>query len=134
MNEYQKYIEEVYNWALKSRRAYNWADFAKLVGVNKTTLSLIINGKKSGKTTAKRIKHWMDTSSSTGLAPELANAIEEGYNKALRDMDSFNWLAFRREAAKDILVALCTTMPINMEQDVRHAINIADELIKQLKK
>ena len=44
-----------------------------------------------------------------------------------------DWSSFRREAAKDILVALCNTMPINMKADVRQAINIADELIKQLK-
>ena len=44
-----------------------------------------------------------------------------------------DWATFRREAAKDILVALCNTMPINMKADVRQAINIADELIKQLK-
>lgn len=36
------------------------------------------------------------------------------------------------EAAKDILVALCTTMPITTVGDVSQAINIADELIKQL--
>ena len=46
---------------------------------------------------------------------------------------SVDWEAFRREAAKDILVALCTTLPINKKEDVRLAINIADELIKQLK-
>lgn len=45
-----------------------------------------------------------------------------------------DWSAFRREAAKDILVALCNTMPINMKEDVSQAINIADELVKQLKK
>ena len=49
------------------------------------------------------------------------------------DWDKTDWSTFRREAAKDILVALCTTMPINMKEDVRQAINIADELIKQLK-
>ena len=46
---------------------------------------------------------------------------------------SVDWGAFRREAAKDILVALCTTMTISMEEGVSQAINIADELIKQLK-
>lgn len=47
---------------------------------------------------------------------------------------SVDWDAFRREAVKDILVALCTILPINVKDDVRQAINIADELIKQLKK
>lgn len=49
------------------------------------------------------------------------------------DFNFEDWEKFRREAAKDILVALCTTMSINMKEDVRQAINIADELIKQLK-
>ena len=49
------------------------------------------------------------------------------------DFDYCEWGVFRREAAKDILVALCTTMPINMKEDVSKAIDIADELIKQLK-
>lgn len=49
------------------------------------------------------------------------------------DFEFADWEKFRREAAKDILVGLCTTMPIDMKEDVRQAINIADELIKQLK-
>jgi transcriptional regulator with XRE-family HTH domain len=134
MNEYQKYVEEAYNWAIKNRLAHNKSDFAELVGVDKTTISQIIKGRMSGKATAKKIKLWMDAGPSTDHTLKLTNTFEEGYNKAVRDMDSFNWLAFRREAAKDILVALCTTMPINMEEDVRQAINIADELIRQLKK
>ena len=44
-----------------------------------------------------------------------------------------DWAAFRREAAKDILAALCSFPPINYKEDVQQAINIADELIKQLK-
>ncbi len=49
------------------------------------------------------------------------------------DYNSIDWDIFRKEAAKDILVALCTTLTVNMEEGVRQAINIADELIKQLK-
>lgn len=55
------------------------------------------------------------------------------YTDSELDFEFADWGKFRREAAKDILVALCTTMPINMKEDVRQAINIADELIKQLK-
>ena len=47
--------------------------------------------------------------------------------------DTTDWAAFRREAAKDILAALCSFPPINYKEDVQQAINIADELIKQLK-
>lgn len=44
-----------------------------------------------------------------------------------------DWSAFRREAAKDILSSLCSFPPINYKEDVQQAINIADELIRQLK-
>lgn len=49
------------------------------------------------------------------------------------DFEFADWEKFRREAAKDILSALCSFPPINYKEDVRCAINIADELIKQLK-
>lgn len=44
-----------------------------------------------------------------------------------------DWSAFRREVAKDILSALCSFPPINYKEDVQQAINISDELIRQLK-
>lgn len=47
--------------------------------------------------------------------------------------EEWDWEKFRREAAKDILSVLCSFPPINYKEDVRQAINIADELIKQLK-
>ncbi len=50
----------------------------------------------------------------------------------VNNLVSFDWSAFRREAAKDILCALCSFPPINYKKDVEQAINIADELIKQL--
>ena len=60
----------------------------------------------------------------------LYKIYQEGYQD--RELD--DWDAFRREAAKDILSALCSFQPINnYKADVRQAINIADELIKQLK-
>lgn len=44
-----------------------------------------------------------------------------------------DWDEFRRQTAKDILSALCSFLPINYKEDVQQAINIADELIRQLK-
>lgn len=44
-----------------------------------------------------------------------------------------DWSAFRREVAKYILSSLCSFPPINYKEDVQQAINIADELIRQLK-
>ena len=68
----------------------------------------------------------------SGWASDNLNKIRF-FEETELDFDYREWEVFRREAAKDILVALCTTMPINMKEDVRQAINIADELIKQLK-
>lgn len=56
------------------------------------------------------------------------------YQEGYQDRELDDWSDFRREAAKDILSALCSFPPINnYKDDVRQAINIADELIKQLK-
>lgn len=56
------------------------------------------------------------------------------YQEGYQDRELDDWESFRREAAKDILSALCSFRPIsNYKDDVRQAINIADELIKQLK-
>jgi len=56
------------------------------------------------------------------------------YQEGYQDRELDDWDAFRREAAKDILAALCSFPPIsNYKDDVRQAINIADELIKKLK-
>lgn len=48
--------------------------------------------------------------------------------------DDLEWDSFRREAAKDILAGLCAhDGPIDIKDDVRIAIKLADELIKQLR-
>ena len=71
--------------------------------------------------------------------PFARSRIQPQYMSAVLPLECFDlweepdWSSFRREAAKDILVALCTILPINMKDDVRQAINIASELIKQLK-
>lgn len=66
---------------------------------------------------------------------------EEGYNQAIKDLDNFDWQAFRREAAKDILAGMLSNPgSINVENKrlqtiegfVNSAVMIADELIKQL--
>lgn len=44
-----------------------------------------------------------------------------------------DWSAFRREAAKDILCAMLSTKTTAGDSDIVTAIEIADELIKQLK-
>lgn len=47
--------------------------------------------------------------------------------------ETFDWLDFRREAAKDILCAMLSTKTTAGDSDIATAIEIADELIKQLK-
>lgn len=53
--------------------------------------------------------------------------------KYREELDNWDWEKLRREAAKDILCAFCSFPPINYKDDVKQAINLADELIKQLK-
>ena len=47
--------------------------------------------------------------------------------------DTTDWSAFRREAAKDLLCSILSTKDGANPKDVTIAIEIADELIKQLK-
>ena len=62
---------------------------------------------------------------------------EQGYNQAIKDLDGFDWRAFRREAAKDILAGMMAHQRItygsNYEILAKYAVTYADELIKQLK-
>ena len=65
---------------------------------------------------------------------------EEGYNQAIKDLDNFDWAAFRREAAKDILNSIISAASKIYEFEsldkricCEQAIDWADELIKQLK-
>jgi len=54
------------------------------------------------------------------------------YEQYMEDVS--DWSDFRREAAKDILAGLCAhDGPIDIKDDVRIAIKLADELIKQIR-
>ena len=55
-----------------------------------------------------------------------------GYTQAVHDLNK-DWDSFRREATKDILCAIISTTVGANPKDVTMAIEIADELIKQLK-
>ena len=55
-----------------------------------------------------------------------------GYVQAVYDLNK-DWDAFRRDAAKDILCAIISTTVGANPKDVTMAIDIADELIRQLK-
>lgn len=62
-----------------------------------------------------------------GLSPYFA------YKQGLQDAVAYTWDSFRREAAKDILCAIISTTVGANPKDVTMAIEIADELIKQLR-
>lgn len=60
--------------------------------------------------------------------------LSSGEWEIIDESEPVDWSSFLREAAKDILTALCTDSPIiDMRVNVRLAISTANELIKQLK-
>ncbi len=60
--------------------------------------------------------------------------LSSGEWEIIDESEPVDWSSFRREAAKDILVALYNPSSlVNSRVNVRLAISIADELIKQLK-
>ena len=67
-----------------------------------------------------------------GWVADLGDRIWH-YTDSELDFEFVDWEKFRREAAKDILCALCSFPPIIYKQNVLAAIEMADELIKQLK-
>lgn len=68
--------------------------------------------------------------------PDIRSALsDKGITRCiLHPLPEYDWSAFRREAAKDILAGLSAHVGgIDIEQDARLAIRLADELIRQLK-
>lgn len=63
----------------------------------------------------------------------FANHPYFAYKQGLQDGMAYTWASFRREAAKDILCAMVSTTNGANPEDVTTAIEIADELIKQLR-
>ena len=68
----------------------------------------------------------------TGWASENLNKTRF-FEETELDFDYREWEAFRREAAKDILCAMIHHQNSTDPTEVSIAIDIADELIKQLK-
>lgn len=106
----------IFERALETGFCVSLRGFAECVGVVPST---IVNWKNNPE---KELR---------GIEATKVQYVREEVEKF--DPEFVDWSAFRREAAKDILVALCNTMPIDMRKDVSQAINIADELITQLK-
>ena len=63
----------------------------------------------------------------------FANHPYWAYKQGLQDGMAYTLASFRREAAKDILCAMVSTTNGANPEDVTTAIEIADELIKQLR-
>ena len=121
MSENIKFIQEVYAWALKNRIVSSKREFAKETGVYYSTISKLTTanpnnyGRLTGRNSATKVKLWQDQ-----IRAKLENSI---------------WDSFRREAAKDLL-PLATQMKDYRDFPwgcVSLAIELADELIKQLK-
>lgn len=70
---------------------------------------------------------------STGWASDNLNSVRF-FNESDLDFDYCEWEAFRREAAKDILCAMIHHQNSTDPIEVSIAIDIANELIRQLKK
>lgn len=151
MNEYQQYIRDTYEWAFRNKLVKNQSDFASVIGCNKVSLSLILRGKKSnnlsGKTIATRTKLWVKSNYPNKEQVSVLD-YERGYNDAMKERDEFDWLSFRRQAAKDILCARLSTNgnhinfdyaknrvcdSFSLQNYVGEAVSYADELIRQLK-
>ena len=149
MNGYRQYIIDTYEWALRNKIVRNQREFAGLVGFSYATMSLILNGnnKSSGKTVAAKVRAWMDANYPNKEQVSIVD-YERGYNAALKDQDEFDWVSFRRQAAKDILCARLSNNANHMNFDysanrvcdsfslqnyVGEALSYADELIRQLK-
>lgn len=122
--DYRKYIEDSYNWARYKGLCKTKTEFARLVGVCPSTVSAANQKRYTGKNTARRIEAWRKT-------------IEGPEYERIHDSE-FNWVSFRREAAKVFASRL-----IGMGRDdgykyspaevVGYAIVYADELVKQLR-
>lgn len=69
---------------------------------------------------------------STGWASDNLNSVRF-FNESDLDFDYREWEVFRREAAKDVFCAIISTTNGATPGDITMAIEIADELIKQLK-
>ena len=55
------------------------------------------------------------------------------YKQGLQDGVSYDWEAFRREAVKDFVIALVSSGNGLNPKNIAYSIEMADELIKQLK-
>lgn len=80
------------------------------------------------------IKDWDTPFGPSSLFEKSKDMTRQEALEIQKAQDNLEWDSFRREAAKDILVGLCAhDGPIDIKDDVRIAIKLADELIKQLR-
>lgn len=118
MSNYIDYIQDTYSWALTMGLARNKRDFAQKVCVNYSTISKILScndgnlGRLSGRECANKVRVWREA------AEKLLNVDR--------------WSQFRREAAKDFTSALVSSGSGLNIKTIAYAIQMADELIKQL--
>lgn len=151
MNEYHKFIQDTYNWARYKGICRTKTEFAKIVGVCPSTISASSQERYSGKNTAKKIRAWLDSKPFVGKPGNDETPIiqcdseqrpvyySEALVKELMAKKEFDWDVYRAEVAGRVLsniAASCfnyITAKEIRELDVRNAISLADELIKQLR-
>jgi hypothetical protein len=126
MTEHAKTIKEVLNWAIYHDIVENRTEFCAAIGINNTTLSCILNGRMSGKNTAKKAQEWKDS-------------LKDGM-KVLSDrvppLPESNWAAFRIETSRQVLLQILNYGFAEdcVEEQVALAVHYADELTKCLRK
>ena len=140
--DYKRIVEDSYNRARVYGMCKTKGEFAKLIGVHKSTLSAVESGKSSGKVAAKKAREWLDQYEAERMALMNTNDLDffekAAYESLVKEMmgkKEFDWDAFRAEAAKCIIAPLAVHMwdKWSNKQIAHDAILLADELIKQLR-
>ena len=132
MNQYQQFIKDTLNWARANDLVKTQDEFAVAVGLDRGTISSVLNERYSGKAAARKVELWRET-----VDPDF-DPILAPYNYARKS--SKDWESFRRETARQTLqvsIALMDRPGYDIENTIKAsakiAVAFADELIKQLK-
>jgi len=139
MTEYHKFIQEAYNWARYKGICRTKIEFAGIIGVNPSTISATNQRRYSGKSTAKKVKAWLEQYKN--MFDDIPQEVPHIITAKEMMIPKFDWDVFRAEASVRILSGLVMNEVTNAfnrngfhpEPLVKNAIDIADELIKQLK-
>lgn len=149
MTEYQQYIEDVFEWARRNKIVKAKYEFADMVKMDRASLSAILNGRFTGKNSAKKVRIWAESVGYPGAAMPDTSAEPYKQKQLTRAdalliseaMHQWDWEKFRRETAKSVLAGFTSafrqvqgmTMEDYAKQVAKYSVMFADELVKQLK-